>query len=146
VSTFWGSRKSQRGAAALEFAIVVPVLILLVFGIIDFGGVMNAQVVVANAAREGARSAALGGSTTTATATVRTVMGSLPGASDTTITQVTVVCTSLTNVVDSTCTSTTDAGGKAVATITYKYTWLSPVPLGLASTINVTQSSQMRIE
>lgn len=31
------SRKSQRGAAALEFALVFPVLLLLLVGIVDFG-------------------------------------------------------------------------------------------------------------
>jgi Flp pilus assembly protein TadG len=44
----------------VEFAIVVPLLLLLVFGIVDFGRALNAQIMVTQAAREGARWDALG--------------------------------------------------------------------------------------
>lgn len=50
-------RSCDRGAAAVEFALVVPVLLIVVFGIIDFGRMMNAQLQVSEAAREGARAA-----------------------------------------------------------------------------------------
>jgi Flp pilus assembly protein TadG len=50
-------RSSDRGAAAVEFALVVPVLLMVVFGIIDFGRMMNVQLQVSEAAREGARAA-----------------------------------------------------------------------------------------
>ena len=49
----------DRGAAAVEFAIMLPLLLLLVFGIIDFGRALNAQVTITQAAREGARLTAL---------------------------------------------------------------------------------------
>ena len=52
-------RRSDRGAVAVEFALLLPVLVLLVFGIIDFGRILNAQITVTQAAREGARLAAL---------------------------------------------------------------------------------------
>ncbi len=51
--------RRDRGAAAVEFVLVLPVLLLLVFGIVDFGRMLNAQIVVTEAAREGARAAAL---------------------------------------------------------------------------------------
>ena len=51
--------RSDRGAVAVEFALLLPVLVLLVFGLIDFGRVLNAQITVTQAAREGARLAAL---------------------------------------------------------------------------------------
>jgi Flp pilus assembly protein TadG len=50
----------DRGAAAVEFALVLPVLLLVLCGIIDFGRALHAQVVLTQAAREGARLAALG--------------------------------------------------------------------------------------
>ena len=52
--------KSNRGQALVEFALMLPVLMLLVVGMMDFGLIINQHMVVAEAAREGARSAALG--------------------------------------------------------------------------------------
>jgi TadE-like protein len=52
-------RNSDRGAAAVEFALVVPVLLIVVFGIIDFGRMLSAQLQVSEAAREGARAASV---------------------------------------------------------------------------------------
>ncbi len=43
------------GTAAVEFALVVPLLLLLVFGIIDFGRAYQAKVELTHAAREGVR-------------------------------------------------------------------------------------------
>lgn len=55
-----GSGARDRGAAAVEFALLLPVLLLVLFGIIDFGRALNAQITLTQAAREGARLAALG--------------------------------------------------------------------------------------
>ena len=51
--------RRDRGAAAVEFALVLPLLLLVVCGIVDFGRAYNAQVTLTQAAREGARLAAL---------------------------------------------------------------------------------------
>lgn len=51
--------RGDHGAAAVEFALLLPVLLLMVFGIIDFGRALNAQITLTQAAREGARLAAL---------------------------------------------------------------------------------------
>lgn len=48
-------KKSQHGAALLEFAIVLPVLLLLVMGILEFGWAFNGWITLTGAAREGAR-------------------------------------------------------------------------------------------
>ncbi len=48
-------RKSERGANLLEMAIVTPVLLLLLAGVVDLGRAFYSYVVIANAAREGAR-------------------------------------------------------------------------------------------
>jgi Flp pilus assembly protein TadG len=52
-------RDRERGATAVEFALLLPMLLLLLFGIIDFGRALNAQITLTQAAREGARLAAL---------------------------------------------------------------------------------------
>ncbi|MBC2705442.1 TadE/TadG family type IV pilus assembly protein [Desulfobacula sp.] len=49
--------KNQRGGAAVEFAIVVPLLALILFGTIDFALLFYNKQVLTNASREGARSA-----------------------------------------------------------------------------------------
>ena len=52
---------SDRGAAAVEFALLLPLLLLIVFGIVDLGRAINAQITLTQAAREGARVLALPG-------------------------------------------------------------------------------------
>lgn len=55
-----GRATGDQGAAAVEFALVFPLLLLVIFGIIDFGRAFNAQVTLTEAAREGVRLASLG--------------------------------------------------------------------------------------
>jgi len=47
--------RSERGGVAVEFAIIFPVLMLLVFGIIDFGHAWYMKHMMSDASREGAR-------------------------------------------------------------------------------------------
>lgn len=49
--------KARRGAAAVELAVVSPLLILLVFGGIEVGQFVNSSQLTSNASREGARTA-----------------------------------------------------------------------------------------
>ena len=51
--------RDDRGAAAVEFALVLPILLLLLGGIIDFGFAFNTQISLTHAAREGVRVEAL---------------------------------------------------------------------------------------
>jgi Flp pilus assembly protein TadG len=46
---------SQKGAAMVEFALILPLLIVLIFGIIEFSIIMYDKAMVTNASREGAR-------------------------------------------------------------------------------------------
>lgn len=52
--------RRERGAAAVEFALILPLMILLLAGIIDFGRFFYTQNIVVNAAREGARMRVIG--------------------------------------------------------------------------------------
>ena len=52
-------RQKERGAVAVEMAIILPLLLMLLIGIIEFGRVFNVQISLSQAAREGARHAAI---------------------------------------------------------------------------------------
>ena len=47
--------RAEHGGVAVEFAIIFPVLMLLVFGIIDFGHAWYMKHMMSDASREGAR-------------------------------------------------------------------------------------------
>lgn len=49
------SRKSERGQDLVEFALLLPVLLLLILGALDLGRMFFASISITNAAREGAR-------------------------------------------------------------------------------------------
>lgn len=55
--------RQERGAVAVEMAIVMPLLVAMIIGIIDFSRIFNAELQLSQAAREGARLMALGFST-----------------------------------------------------------------------------------
>ncbi len=48
------SSGNRRGAAAAEFAVVLPVLMLIVLGALDFGRFAHSHIAITNAARAGA--------------------------------------------------------------------------------------------
>jgi Flp pilus assembly pilin Flp len=54
------SGRGQEGAAAVEFALLLPLLVLLLFGFIQFGLAFNTRIQATNAAREAARQAVVG--------------------------------------------------------------------------------------
>ncbi len=53
--------RKKRGQAMVEFALVLPIFILLLMGIMEFGLLFHQYLVVTSASREGARAAAVGG-------------------------------------------------------------------------------------
>jgi Flp pilus assembly pilin Flp len=52
--------RREDGAAAVEFALLLPLLVLLLFGFIQFGVAFNTRIQATNAAREAARAAVIG--------------------------------------------------------------------------------------
>ena len=76
-------RRNRRATAAVEFAVVAPVFLLMVFGMIEYGRMVMVYQVITNASREGARVAVLDGATTASvTDQVNTYLsnGSVSGA------------------------------------------------------------------
>jgi Flp pilus assembly protein TadG len=61
-------RTTDRGQAVVEFAVILPVLLMILFAILQFGIVFNNYIQVTAAAREGARKASVSRSLGTAAA------------------------------------------------------------------------------
>jgi Flp pilus assembly protein TadG len=81
--------RGERGAALLEMALTLPLLLLVCVGILEFGRAYQTWQVLTNAAREGARIAVLPGMTDDAVRSrVKEYMtaGQLPKANDTVVT------------------------------------------------------------
>jgi TadE-like protein len=126
----------DRGAVAVEFALVLPLLLLLIFGIIDFGRALNAQITLTQAAREGARLEALGQSNV-----VARTQAAATGLSPVTVT-----------IVDS-CPAGAGPGADAVIQTSYSYSFITPVGAfasmfggSLPSTLTLTARSEMPCE
>lgn len=51
--------RNEKGQSLVEFALVLPILLLVVFAIIDFGWLFFNKLAIENGAREGARYAAV---------------------------------------------------------------------------------------
>ena len=60
------NKSKRRGVSAVEFALVAPVFLAILFGMIEFGRAIMVGQLVTNAAREGARLAVLNGSSNSA--------------------------------------------------------------------------------
>ena len=132
-----GRRKAprDRGAAAVEFALLLPLLMLLVFGIVDFGRALNAQITLTQAAREGARLAALG---------EPNVVSSTQAAA-TGLNPVNVTVTS--------CPAGAGAGVNAVVQVSYTFSFITPIAAiaglfgsGFGSTMTLTAQGVMPCE
>lgn len=48
-------KNRERGQGLVEFALVLPIFLILVLGIVDFGWALKSYITITNAAREGAR-------------------------------------------------------------------------------------------
>lgn len=53
--------KNEKGQSLVEFALVLPLLLLILMAIVEFALMFNSYLVISNASREGARYASLGG-------------------------------------------------------------------------------------
>ena len=74
--------RDDRGSAAVEFALVVPLLMLLLFGVISYGYLLSFRQALSQGAAEGARAAAVS-ATTTSTARSAAALSALNSSLDT---------------------------------------------------------------
>lgn len=136
-------RGDERGAVAVEFALLMPILLAMVAGMIDAGFAINRYTMLNNAAREGIRTASLGGSSADVAAAVDQYLGDSGVDAST----VSLTCLKPNGSACSSWTSGKTTGGTAILTITYSHPWITPVP-GLMGTdeINLSRTTRMRIE
>ncbi|HWC98100.1 MAG TPA: TadE/TadG family type IV pilus assembly protein [Candidatus Sulfopaludibacter sp.] len=76
------SRTHRRtsGNALIEFALVIPLLFLLIANVVNFGGMLNAWITVTHAAKNGAQYLMMGGSTLGATSATKAQVAALVAA------------------------------------------------------------------
>lgn len=108
--------RSESGAVAIEFAIVLVPLILILTGILDFGSAYRSALSVTAAAREGARSMVVG--STVAAAKNATIAASHGLSPPLTPGQISISFTGGTPAATTTCT----AGATVTVTVTYPLT------------------------
>lgn len=153
------ANRNERGQAIVEFALTLPLLLLIVLGIFDFGLMFQKYEVVTNAAREGGRVGVLPGYTT-ADAEARAVqylaVGGITGTPRTPCGGIVVVDTQCTSAAVSATLITGSDPPKTVDQITmtveydYEYQFVGPIVNllfgGSLGTSRLKSVSTMRLE
>jgi Flp pilus assembly protein TadG len=101
-------RRGEKGQTLVEFVLVAPVLLLILFGIVQFGVAFKNSMVVTDAVRAGARKAAVSSTATNPTATAQQAVIAAAGDLDPSKLQVVV-------------TSTWQAGDTVTVSASYPY-------------------------
>ena len=136
-----GATDRRRGQALVEFAVVVPLFMLLLAGMVDFGMGLNASITVTNAAREGARYGIVSPNPTQIESRAREIA---TGLEQTRLT-VTTSCSRPVGSTPATCTlATWQAGDSVLVQVGYDYKMIWPLAMG--TNIHVSSASQMRLE
>jgi len=129
--------KGEGGQSLVEFTLVLPIFLLVLFAIIDFGMAFNAWITVTNSAREGARVGSVRAPSGDIEQRVRDTAGSL-GA------DLTVIVTNAEG----------DPGESVVVDVSYAYSLITPLAdiMGMisggsiADTLNLSSTADMRLE
>jgi Flp pilus assembly protein TadG len=143
---------SEGGVVAVEFALVMPLLLILVFGIVEFGVMLNRDMIIGNASRDAARAASLNASydEVRTSVTSELAQSGIPTTAATTTIDICVLPTAAT-----TCTNMTAAayaaaatsGRTAVVKVTYEHSFLTPIISSfLGDSVSLQQLTQMRVE
>jgi Flp pilus assembly protein TadG len=153
----------------VEFALIVPMLLILLFGIVDFGLGLRAYISIASATREGARYASVGNppgtfssggsgecNGTTITTAVGKVCGTINGLNLVNVQNVTVqTCDTASPPVCVAATAQNLFPGKSVrVTADYRYHYITPVKAlinmlsagALTDYLTISSTTEMRIE
>jgi hypothetical protein len=129
--------KGEGGQSLVEFTLVLPIFLLVLFAIIDFGMAFNAWITVTNSAREGARVGSVRAPSGDIEQRVRDTAGSLGD-------DLTVIVTNAEG----------DPGDSVVVDVSYAYSLITPLAdiMGMISggsigdTLNLSSTADMRLE
>jgi Flp pilus assembly protein TadG len=134
--------RNEDGQALTEFALVLPVMLLILFGIIQFGIIFNNYINVTAASRQGARTGAVSvssgcsGEPSVITSAAQSAATGLNTSNMTVTSNISTLCAGNNGSVPQ--------GGQLTVTVTYPY---SVSLLGLVvSSGNLSSSTTMRIE
>ena len=137
---------NERGAALVEAAFVIPLLLLLVLGVVEYGFIVNRGTLLNNAAREGGREAVFGSSQSEIEQRVRDASPNLNQADLT----VTVTCKAADGTLcpGANYDAEWEPGGSAIVRVDYVYQFITPITgmVGLGDTLDLTADVEMRIE
>lgn len=132
-----GARRRREGQSLVEFAVTLPVFLLLLAGIVDFGMGLYSQMTIINAAREGARLGIVELGVASTPAMVAT-------AKDNVRDRVEAMASGLDVVVDVTCVPTCVGGNPVIVQVDHQYRMLWPLAFG--NSLHLSSTVQMRIE
>ena len=132
-------RPASKGQALVEFALIFPIFVLILFGLFDVGRAVFAYNTLSNAARQGARVAIVNQSETNIDAeAMQHAIGLGVAADDVTVTYTKPDGTS--------CASPYTIGCFVDVSVSYTYTAATPIIGNLLDPITITASTEMPIE
>ncbi len=135
-------QRGEKGQALVEFALLVPIFLILLFAIVDFGMGFHSWITVTNSAREGARLGAVSGTTLQIETRVRDTATLINEDTNMTVT--------VTNAAD----NGGDPGESVVVQVDYDYDLITPLASLVAflsgdtigRTLALSSRAEMRLE
>lgn len=143
-----GSRRKNRtrGQALVEFALVIPVFLLVLCGILDFGFMLYSRMTVINASREGARiSVTAANKTTIPSLASGAVLNNVPGLNTGQLSTST-SCIAIKTAGSCTFSTTTGSQAGDAVSVRVTYTYQTFFPLFFGSTFPMSSTVQMVLE
>jgi len=133
--------RGETGASAVEFAIILPILVLLIFGIIEFSVALYDKAMITNASREGARAGIVYRAPSVTDGEITNIVNNYLGSSLITFGTAVAANTTVTR-------TGYNPGDELKVTVNYTYTFLI-IPSFVASLsggINMVAETVMRME
>lgn len=133
----------QRGQGLVEFALTIPLFILMLLGLVDLGRAVYAYTTISNAAREGARLAIV--NQTQAGGTYIAQAEAANSATSLGIAAASVTISFRTPDLSGSCANRT-IGCVAQVTVPYSFTAITPIVGNIVGTINMSSTVRIPIE